>query len=196
MLALAVLCLLAGLLPGLVIDGLSPVMQMILGTHLTPQSTQPWFRIVPIDAARSAYDGLLVFVMILTAAAATAFAVRQFASHALRRSAAWGCGFPDASPATQYTAGSFAQPIRRVFGSFVFRAREHVAMPKPGDTARARLRVDLHDTVWEGLYLPVIRLVEAVTDRVNRLQFLTIRSYLSLVFGALVLLLIIVGAWR
>jgi formate hydrogenlyase subunit 3/multisubunit Na+/H+ antiporter MnhD subunit len=196
MLALAVLCLLAGLLPGLVIDGLSPVMQMILGTHLTPQSTQPWFRIVPIDAARSAYDGLLVFVMILTAAAATAFAVRQFASHALRRSAAWGCGFPDASPATQYTAGSFAQPIRRVFGSFVFRAREHVAMPKPGDTARARLRVDLHDTVWEGLYLPVIRLVDAVTDRVNRLQFLTIRSYLSLVFGALVLLLIIVGAWR
>jgi hydrogenase-4 component B len=196
MLLLAVLCLLAGVLPGFVIDGLGPVMQMIIGTHLAPQSTQPWFRIVLINAARSAYNGLLVFVMVLIAAAATAIVVRRFASHALRRSAAWDCGFPDASPLTQYTAGSFAQPIRRVFGSFVFRAREHVAMPKPGDTAVARLRVDLHDTVWDVFYLPVIRLVDAATDRVNKLQFLTIRTYLTLVFGALVLLLMIVRAWR
>jgi hypothetical protein len=30
----------------------------------------------------------------------------------------------------------------------------------------------------------------------NRMQFLTIRNYLTLVFAALVTLLIIVGAWR
>jgi len=134
--------------------------------------------------------------MILIAAATTAFVVRRFASHALRRSPAWDCGFPDASPATQYTAGSFAQPIRRVFGSVVFRAREHVTLPKPGDTSVARLRVDLHDTIWEALYLPIIRGVDAMADRLNRLQFLTIRTYLTLVFSALVLLLIIVGTWR
>jgi hypothetical protein len=97
---------------------------------------------------------------------------------------------------TQYTAGSFAQPIRRVFGSAVFRAREHVVMPKPGDTTVAKLRVDLRDTIWDTFYQPVIRLVEAATERLNRLQFLTIRSYLTLVFAALVLLLIVVGAWR
>ena len=27
------------------------------------------------------------------------------------RAPAWDCGYPDTSPATQYTAGSFAQPI-------------------------------------------------------------------------------------
>jgi formate hydrogenlyase subunit 3/multisubunit Na+/H+ antiporter MnhD subunit len=196
MLMLAALCLLAGILPGFVIDSLGPVTQMLVGAHLAPQSAQPWFRIVPTDAARSAYNGLLVFIMVMTAAGATAFVVRRFASHALRRSPAWDCGFPDPSPATQYTAGSFAQPIRRVFGGVVFRAREEVSMPKPGDTAAAKLHVELHDTVWETLYLPVIRLVNVAADRLNQMQFLTIRKYLTLVFIALVLLLVIVGTWR
>jgi formate hydrogenlyase subunit 3/multisubunit Na+/H+ antiporter MnhD subunit len=196
MLALALLCLLAGILPSLVLDSLGAVTQMAVGTRLAPQSGQAWLRIVPIDIHRSAYSGLFVFVMILLAAATTAFVVRRFASHALRRSPPWDCGFPDASPATQYTAGSFAQPIRRVFGTVVFRAREHVAMPKPGDTAVARLRVELRDTLWDALYAPIIRLVDATSERLNRMQFLTIRSYLTLVFAALVALLIIVGTWR
>jgi hydrogenase-4 component B len=196
MLTLALLCLLAGILPGFVIDSLGAVTQMAVGARLAPQSALAWLRIVPIDLHRSAYSGLFVFVMILLAAATTAFAVRRFASHAVRRSPPWDCGFPDASPATQYTAGSFAQPIRRVFGSVVFRAREHVAMPKPGDTAVARLRVELRDTVWDALYAPIIRLVEATAERLNRMQFLTIRNYLTLVFAALVTLLIIVGTWR
>jgi len=196
MLIFAALCLLAGVLPGFVIDSIGPVTQMAVGSRLTPQSALPWFRIIPINSGRSAYDGLLLIVMILIATAATAFIVRRFASHALRRSPAWDCGFPDASPTTQYTAGSFTQPIRRVFGSVVFRAREHVTMPKPGDTAVAKLRLDLHDTVWEVLYLPLIHVFEATADRLNKLQFLTIRNYLTLVFSALVLLLIIVGTLR
>jgi hydrogenase-4 component B len=196
MLLFALLCLFAGILPGFVMDALQPITQMLLGIRLAPQSVQPWFRIVPIDASRSAYNGLLVFIMVLIGAATTAVTVRRVASHALRRSPAWDCGFPDASPATQYTAGSFAQPIRRVFGTAVFRAQERVSMPEPGSTAVAKLAVEVHDTVWDGLYVPVIRLVEATTERMNALQFLTIRKYLMLVFGALIALLIIVGAWR
>jgi len=69
-------------------------------------------------------------------------------------------------------------------------------MPKPGETAAAKLSVDLHDTIWEVLYLPVIRAVNAMADRLNQVQFLTIRTYLTLVFAALVLLLVVVGAWR
>jgi formate hydrogenlyase subunit 3/multisubunit Na+/H+ antiporter MnhD subunit len=196
MLLLALLCLGAGVLPGFVMDALSPVMRLLVGTRLAVQSGEPWLRIVPIDTARSAYDGALVLGMIVIAALATALIVRRFASHALRRSAPWDCGYPDPGPATQYTAGSFAQPIRRVFGTVVFRAREHLAMPGPGDTGPARLEVELHDTLWEGLYLPVIRCVEALAERLNQLQFLTIRRYLTLVFAALVLLLVIVGGFR
>jgi formate hydrogenlyase subunit 3/multisubunit Na+/H+ antiporter MnhD subunit len=196
MLVLAVLCLGAGVLPGFVIDGLARVSESLVGAQLPVQSDQPWLRIAPIDPARSAYNGLLVFAMISIAAVLTALIVRRFASHSLRRSPAWDCGFPDSGTATQYSSTSFAQPIRRVFGSAVFRAREHVTMPKPGDTRTAKLELSIHDTFWEMFYDPVIRIVNRAADRFNAVQFLTIRKYLTLVFAALVLLLIIIGTWR
>jgi len=196
MLLLALLCLLAGLMPGFVIDALSPVTHLLVGARLAPQAAQPWLRIAPVDAARGAYDGALVFGMILVGAGVMAFMVRRVAARALRRSAAWDCGFPDASPATQYSATSFAQPIRRVFGSVIFRAREHITMARPGDTGASRLQLELHDTVWEALYAPLIRWVAYGAERLNRLQFLTIRKYLTIVFVALIVLLIIVAAYR
>src|SRR5258708_22213758 len=41
MLVFAALCLLAGVLPGFVIDSIGPVTQMLVGSQLTPQSTLP-----------------------------------------------------------------------------------------------------------------------------------------------------------
>ena len=123
------------------------------------------------------------------------YCVAGLASDKLRRAPAWDCGYPDASPATQYTANSFAQPIRRVFGTMVFRAREHGEMPAPGDTRPARLVVIVRDLVWEALYAPVAAGVSAISERFNHLQFLTIRQYLSLVFSALVTLLLVLAIW-
>ena len=117
------------------------------------------------------------------------------ASRALRRGPAWGCGFTDPTPAAQYSGASFAQPIRRVFGTMLFHARDHVDMPAPGDTRPARLRIELHDLVWEGIYAPLAGAVRLSADRLNRLQFLTIRRYLSLVFGTLVTLLLVLAIW-
>ena len=42
----------------------------------------------------------------------------------------------------------------------------------------------------------IARIVTKTALRLNRMQFLTIRSYLSLVFGALIILLLVVAAWR
>jgi hydrogenase-4 component B len=122
--------------------------------------------------------------------------IHRWASTASRRSAAWDCGFPDASPATQYSAASLSQPIRRVFGSVVFQASEEVDLPPPGDARPARLRVRLRDVPWEVLYEPTARLVGFAAERLNRLQFLTIRGYLTLVFGALVALLMVLTVWQ
>ena len=38
--------------------------------------------------------------------------------------------------------------------------------------------------------------VDGLASRLNVLQFLTIRSYLTLVFCALIVLLLVVAAWR
>ncbi len=195
MYAFAALCLLAGILPGLVIDGLTPVVADLVGDRMPVQLSVPWMSIVPIAEARSSYNGLLVFLFIAISASLAVFAIHRLASRGLRRAPAWDCGYPGTGPITQYTAGSFAQPIRRVYGTSVFQAREHVQMPPPGDRRPARLEVELRDLVWDTLYEPVASLVGAVADRLNHLQFQTIRRYLSLVFAALVTLLLVLGLW-
>jgi hypothetical protein len=60
----------------------------------------------------------------------------------------------------------------------------------------AAFRLRWRDLVWEAAYAPAVTGLAALTERLNGLQFLTIRRYLSLVFGALVLLLLVVATWR
>jgi hypothetical protein len=192
---LAVLCIFAGILPGFVIDGIAPAVLGLIGDRMPAQARIEWLSIVPIAESRSSYNGLLVFFFIAASAWLAAYAIHRLASHALRRAPAWDCGFPERSPATQYTADSFSQPIRRVFGSYVFRARERVEMPPPGDLRPARFEVALHDLAWEQIYTPITDAVSFAADRLNRLQFLTIRQYLSLVFFTLIFLLLVLALW-
>jgi NADH:ubiquinone oxidoreductase subunit 5 (subunit L)/multisubunit Na+/H+ antiporter MnhA subunit len=191
----AALCLVAGVLPGFFIDALAPVVQSLVGARMPAQSGVEWLSIVPIAESRSSYNGLLVFLFMLVSGALAAWAIHRLASDKLRRAPAWDCGYPDASPATQYTASSFAQPIRRVFGTVVFRAREQVDMPPAGTLQPARFTVDMRDLVWDALYAPIADGVSFAADRLNHLQFLTIRQFLSLVFTALVLLLLVLAIW-
>ena len=195
MFGLAMLCLFAGILPGFVIDTLAPVTVALLGERMAGQAQLPWLSIIPIAEARSSYNGLLVFLFIASSASLAAYVIHRLASRALRRAPAWDCGYPDSSPRTQYTAGSFAQPIRRVFGTLVFCARERVDMPLPGDSRPARLHVELRDLIWDTLYAPLAVLLSVAADRLNHFQFLTIRRYLSLVFMALVTLLLVLAVW-
>jgi len=192
---LAALCLVAGVLPGLFIDALAPVANVLVGTSMPHQSGLAWLTIVPIAESRSSYNGLLVFIFVVLSGSAAVFAIHRLASDRLRRAAAWDCGYPDPSPATQYTASSFAQPIRRVYGTSVFHAREIGAMPPPGATSAARLTVELRDLIWDFAYAPVAGFIGYAADRLNVLQFLTIRRYLTLVFTALVLLLLVLATW-
>ena len=195
MFALAGLCVLAGLFPGLVIDALAPAVQLAAGGRMPGQTGQAWLSIVPIAESRSSYNGLLVAGFIATSAGLAALAIHRLASRAVRRAPAWDCGFPDPSPLTQYGAGSFAQPIRRVFGGWAFAARDVVDMPGPGEMRPARFTAVMRDRIWEVFYAPIGLAVGYAADRLNRLQFLTIRVYLSLVFAALVSLLLVLALW-
>ena len=195
MYGLAGLCLAAGIVPGLFIDVLAPVTQYLAGARMPVQTGVEWLSIVPIAESRSSYNGLLVFVFIAASGMIAAFAIHRLASDKIRRGAVWGCGYPDASTMTQYSADSFAQPIRRVFGTLIFSAREVGEMPPPGSTLPARLTVTVRDPIWDTLYAPIGGFIGYAGEKLNVLQFLTIRRYLSLVFGALVLLLLVLAIW-
>jgi formate hydrogenlyase subunit 3/multisubunit Na+/H+ antiporter MnhD subunit len=191
MFAFGALCLVAGILPGFVIDGLAPVTQGVVGGRMPAQSALPWLSIVPVAESRSSYNGLLTFVFITISTLAAVEIIHRFASRAVRRGPAWDCGFPEPAPATQYTADSFAQPIRRVFGEVVFLAHERVDMPPPGDARPARMTVTLRDLVWDSIYARIAGATAYAADKLNYLQFLTIRQFLSVVFVALIGLLVI-----
>jgi hydrogenase-4 component B len=194
MTALASLCLLAGILPGIVIDAISPVTLAALGDRLPAQTPMPWLSIVPTVESGSSYNGLLVLIFVTTSALLAVVVIHRFASQALRRAPAWGCGFSDPTPAAQYSGASFAQPLLRVFG-MVFAARERVVLPAPGDIRPARFTLELNDQIWDTLYAPIVGAVGFAADRLNRFQYLTIRQYLSLVFLALVSLLAVLAIW-
>ena len=191
MLAGATLCGLAGIFPGFVIDWLRPITTALVGGVMPQQASIAWLSIEPISASRSSYNGLIIAIFLASAGCLTALLVHRYASRALRRAPAWGCGFPAGGPETQYSATSLAEPIRRVFGTLLFATRSEVLLPPPGSTEPARLIRHSRDPAWAFFYAPLGQAVQSLAGRCNRLQFLTIRSYLSLVFATLVLLLIL-----
>jgi len=187
---LAVLCVLGGLLGSVLAWGLAPVLVQLVGTPLPGDGSGPTlFSLVAFDPERSIYDAPVIALFVAIASLTTMVVVHRLSARRTRRGPAWDCGFPDPSPITQYTASSFAQPLRRVYGATAFAARETVDMPPPGDGRPARLTVVSVDHAWQLFYAAPGRLLLRLSERLNVLQFLTIRRYLALMFAALVVLL-------
>jgi formate hydrogenlyase subunit 3/multisubunit Na+/H+ antiporter MnhD subunit len=193
---LALLCLLGGLFASVTIAAIQPLLVMLAGTSLPGTAGAPTpFSLVAFDASRSTYDALTIAVFLVFSGTLTTLLIHRLSGRGTRRSAAWDCGFPNADPLTQYSASSFSQPLRRVFGSTIFGSREAVDMPRPGDNRAARLTVRFRDHAWDWLYAAPACAVMALSLRLNTLQFLTIRSYLVLMFSALIILMVIAAVW-
>jgi len=192
---LSILCVILGILPGPIIDVLAPVATAMVGASMPSQTGHAWWTTVPIVDSRSSYNALLLFAFIAFSATLAAIVSQRIATSKVRRGPAWGCGFPATGPETQYTAASFAQPIRNTLGRVAFDARDIVDMPAPGDRRPARHEARLKDHIWDGVYAPVAAAIGALSLRLNALQFLTIRRYLSLVFATLVILLLGLAVW-
>lgn len=193
MFALIALCLLAGITPSFMIDTISPAAAEYVGGRMPAQSQIGWFTIAPIAESRSSYNGLLVFAFIGLSALAAAQTIKTFWPRPLRRAPPWDCGYVDPTPASQYTASSFAQPVRRALGAVAFSVREKLDMPLPGETRVAHFSVEIGDRFINYLYEPLTKAVLFCAGRLNVVNFLSIQEYIALVFAALVFLLILVA---
>jgi hypothetical protein len=59
-------------------------------------------------------------------------------------------------------------------------------MPQPGDTRPAAFSARLHDPASVLIFAPIGHLRARLSDLADRMQFLTIRQTLSVIFAALV----------
>jgi formate hydrogenlyase subunit 3/multisubunit Na+/H+ antiporter MnhD subunit len=162
---LAVLCVPVALLPGLVLQGLDPAVQLMV-----PGS-------IP---APLAYAPLGLAVLLAFAWGAAFLLLRRFGVRGTREVAAWNGGFgpppvwlPFGDPTTQPSATGFAQPVRRALGS--------------GLLVRGR------DPAEALLLAPLFRLVLRLTRGAEYIRRATIRQRLAFVFIALVAFLLALG---
>ncbi len=193
---LAVFCILGGLFGGFSAYAIGPLLKTLAGTELTGLVNGPTkLSLIAFDQERSIYDAPTIALFVTLSSITTMLVVHLISNRRTRRTPAWDCGFPDASPATQYTASSFSQPLRRVYKGIVLGAVEVLDMPPPGDLRPAHFAVRFIDYPWRSFYARPSAGLLALAGRFNAFQFLTIRRYLVLMFCTLIALLVVTAVW-
>jgi len=182
---LAVLCLLLGVFPGVLINLMNGIPNLLVGQNLTHATRNGWLWLTPINASVASYSAPLVLIAVLAIWWLSASLLRRGEQRRIRRTQVWDCGFSTPNERMQYTATAFAQPIRRVYG-LLFRIEETV--DTLGDGSR-RHKLQVTDRLWNLLYEPVNRWVFAAARRVGRIQSGQVRGYLGWSLGTLVVLL-------
>ncbi len=185
---LAFLCLLLGVLPTVFIGLLNEVPRQLLGQGLPQATAHGWLWLTPISPQTASYGAPMVAIALFVALGLGLWLFGR-GIRRVRRCDAWDCGFAPPTPAMQYTAAAFTQPIRRVFG-LLFHIDEGVDRQ---DDGRLRHRLQVGDRAWEIFYVPVVRVVESAARRVTRLQSGNVRTYLGWSFATLLVLLWIIA---
>ncbi len=202
MMTLAGACVVLGLLPGLLLDLLDPALKALGGAHVSPRVNA-----VSMVMATDAYGyvplaigAVLALCLLLVWRTVMRVAGTDQARTIPTPAPAWDCGFippprhfPFGDPQTQYSAGSFAQPIRRMLGRTVLDAHEQVDMPTPGDTRPAKYTLRWHDPAFRLLFDRIAALHAHLARFADLSRHLTIRHTLGVVFGALIALLVMIA---
>jgi formate hydrogenlyase subunit 3/multisubunit Na+/H+ antiporter MnhD subunit len=197
LIGLAVASGLVGLFPGAVLSLADPALRRLVSAGMDDRAG---LLVVSPQADMQGYSAIGVVLVLALSAGLVAWLVRAGATPGHRTGPAWDCGFgppppwlPFGDPLTQYGGASFAQPLRRALGPALLRASETIDMPAPGETRPARIAVAVSDPAEWGLFRPLALLRAWLSDFADRIQFLTIRRTLALMFTALVFFLAVVA---
>ena len=141
---------------------------------------------------------VLPYPALLLALLAFGLVARRLANPPVRVYSTWDCGFGPPTARMQTTSTSFAQPVARLFGALY-----HYVVQRRGEgrdrhhfpeevTAQPAIRSMLASRV----YLPVLRFIDRVAERLVRLQAGSIHLYLLTMFVTLWILLIVGARFR
>jgi formate hydrogenlyase subunit 3/multisubunit Na+/H+ antiporter MnhD subunit len=194
MLLASLSCLALGVLPTVVIQWMDPLAEMLVGgTIAASASGFGWMWLTPIAAERASYSAPVAFLGILSIVVVT-YLLLHARPGALHRVPLWDCGFEKITGRMQYTATSFAMPIRRIFG-FIFSIKENTGQLPPAAHPAFPQRLYYHlrvrDRFWMWIYQPVVDASFWLSRRIGRMQHGRIQIYLIYSFVTILVLLIL-----
>jgi len=184
MLALAVGCVLIGLLAPVAVGSLQAVLANF--THLQPA-------LVSENLATAASP--LTFVVIgsgaflLLLSALIVLRRGLLAGRRVEQSTTWGCGYALPTPRMQYTASSFAQPLMDLFRPLLG-TKKTVEPPRGFFPAEAALKTVTLDISREEMYRPMFRRVNEWLSQVRWLQHGKVQLYVLYIAVTLIVLLV------
>jgi len=116
----------------------------------------------------------------------------------LRVSDSWGCGRVGQTPRMEYTATSFAEPLRRVF-SELYRPTKDVTIDFHPESKyfvqSIEYKSDIRPWFEEFIYEPLVNKIREWSLRVRQLQSGSLHGYLAYLFIILGLLLVSALLW-
>lgn len=190
---LAAACLGLGLAPFAVVPTLGGVLNGLGGLP----DTRAAFTVnllVRTPAAFGQMSPTLVMLGLLILLALIPLLMRIFrANRNLRVSDSWGCGRVGQTPRMEYTATSFAEPLRRVF-SELYRPTKEVTIDFHPDSKyfvqSIEYKTEITPLFERWLFDPFLGLMRFTARQVRKMQAGSLHLYLAYVMAILILLLL------
>jgi hydrogenase-4 component B len=190
---LVLVCLVLGLGATWVIPALLMVASSTSGLAAPPDlvRTNGVMLGMPADFAR--ISPLLIAALLLGLAALLPLFLRLLRTDfRLRLSDTWGCGRINPTPRQEYTASSFAEPLKRVFAS-LYRPSRDLSIDFHPNSIYFRESISYRSEIrpWfdHYLYLPFLQTVMWIATRTRRIQAGSIHLYLAYIVVTLLILL-------
>jgi len=186
---LALLCLLFGIFPGLVVNLTSTVSFPLTGSTGIV-SGLGFLRIEGSSTGVSPAAILITMAVMLSAALVFFLALRRKKKTVYADS--WDCGIPALTPRMQYTATAFSKPIRLIFKRIYLPRRELKVsyIVKPFFVRSIRYSSEITPFFERYIYEPATGFIQRVAGKVRLLQSGSLHLYLGYILVTLILLLL------
>lgn len=172
---LGILCLVPGVVPGAVMNSLTPIAGQLLPGPVLPR----------------VHTFNLNLVVVLAVTMAVLYGTgKLLGAKKVRRGETWGCGIV-LNAAMEYTAASFSQPVRRVYRSLLQPERKIKISYSyhPYFNYRIFFEEHIRPVFMIYLYSPLRSMAVGISKKWQRIQSGNINMYLGYIFITLVILL-------
>jgi hydrogenase-4 component B len=193
---LAVLCVLLGVFPGVVLSILTDVMVTLPGLQPPPGMIRgPLGMAAAVGPSAAVTPGVLALALLGSLGVAALAVITMRLGRVIRRAPTWGCGGL-LGARTEYTATAFSKPLMMIFRAVYRPTREVEALAKvsPYFPQEVRYHVEIEPTFERYVYGPLTDTVLRAANRLKILQAGSLHAYLGYVI-VLVISLVLMVWW-